>query len=89
MSSSSDELPSLEEESEEPLLSTLPFPLRVGALAGFSSSDDSSESDEGAAFLVGSSSEEESDDSSLDSETFPFDAFGTACGGEVRSEENN
>ena len=63
--------------------------MRAGALAGFSSSDDSSESDEGAAFLVGSSSEEESDDSSLDSETFPFDALGTSCRVELRSEENH
>jgi hypothetical protein len=88
---SPDELSSLDDESEESLVSTLLFPfVPTGVLAGFFSSGESSESDVSTVFLGCSSSEEESDDSSDDSslarltEVFPFDALSTFYGGRVK-----
>lgn len=93
---SSDELSSLDEESEESLVSTLPFPfLPAGALLDFFSSGESSESDVSTAFLGCSSSEEESEESSDDSSlaclerVFPFDALNVFYGGRVKRSEGD
>lgn len=93
---SSDELSSLEDESEESSISTLLFPfLLAGVLAGFFSSDESSESDVSTVFLGCSSSEEESEESSDDSSlarltgAFPFDALSTFYGGCVKRSEGD
>jgi hypothetical protein len=93
---SSDELSSLDEESEESLVSTLPFPFfPAGAPLVFFSSGESSESDVSTVFLGFSSSEEESEKSSDDSSlaclegAFPFDALNVFYMGQVKRSEGD